>query len=291
MSVQRYRQHDHIALAESGVLQQHLALEWVRLNQDPSTGVVIARWAIGHPVLASARRPGDVVDAIDRGAPPRKDELLGALIELFQAGQQLAGRIALQAMLPKLAYYAFRTRLAARVEPRTEDRFQVVLCEFWEVLSRYPVQRRTARVAANLALDTLHGLARVTALPEHPLDPEMLARIGEPAGRPEAAELGPDLGSDGVSAVRGLNEGPDPDGDLEALLAWGVARGVVTDDEATLLRSVYAGGSDGVARGVSAGYRDHAKSTGLPPATLRQRASRARRRLATAVAEERELGA
>ena len=74
-----------------------------------------------------------------------------------------------------------------RIESRPDDRFQVVLCEFWEVLSSLPVtQRRTTRVAANLSLETLHRLTRVKTAASVPVDPAVISVLTEPPAPPPA---------------------------------------------------------------------------------------------------------
>jgi hypothetical protein len=257
-----------------------VAQEWVRLNRDTSISLVLSRWAQRHPVLIGMGRPADIVDAIDAATPAGKDDLLRALVELFQTGEQLAGRITLQAMLPKLSHYAFRTGIIAGIEARPDDRFQVVICEFWEVLSRFPLGRRPARVAANLAMETLHRLTRMSQPAELPVDPSTMSVMAEP-----------DLARWGRSGypTGGTSETPDPDGDLEALLGWAVRRGAISADDARLLATVYADRSgDGrgeIAPGVSAGYRVRSATTGQSQAALRQRARRAKQRLTAAVAE------
>lgn len=270
----RYRQHDQVAGPPSSPLQLQVAHEWVRLNHDASIAVLLRRWAVRHPALAGMERPADVVDAIDEAPPAGKDQLLLALVELFQSGEQLAGRIALQAMLPKLSHYALRTGVVARLESRPDDRFQVVLCEFWEILSCFPVARRTTRVAANLALETLHRLTRVPTAAELPVDPSAISGLAEPPGSAPARS---------APATRERSAEPDPDGDLDALLGWAIARRAISLDDAQLLREVYVARESAGVSDVSRGYRERSASTGMSQAALRQRARRAKQRLATAV--------
>jgi hypothetical protein len=262
----RYRQHDRITGPYSTTLQQQVAEEWVRLNQDPTMASLLARWARRCPAMVGMSRPADIVDAIDAGCPQVKDELLLALVELFQSGQQLAGRVALQAMLPKLGGYAFRGSSA-----ELDERFQAVLCEFWEVLIDYPAERRTAKVAANLSMETWHRLTRSARPPEVPLDPQVLSAVVPAAG---TSSLTPGLGVDC---------------DLDQLLTWAVQAEVISTPDAELLARVYLDQPEarGTARDVSAGYRDHAVRTGTSAAALRQRAHRAKQRLAAAVRDAR----
>ncbi|MGI8456935.1 MAG: RNA polymerase sigma factor [Propionibacteriaceae bacterium] len=98
-------------------------------------------WA-AHPGLAHCRDLDDVLAAI-RSAP---DALLLALLEATRAGDDLAPRVVLQAMLPKMVLMALRDRSAGVTD---------YVARLWCVIVAYPVDRRPTRVAANLALDTL----------------------------------------------------------------------------------------------------------------------------------------
>jgi len=271
----RYRQHEEVVGPFPTHLQRRMAEEWVALNRDPSTGLLLARWAVRYPVLARADRPGRLVDAVDAGGHEIKDAILGALVELFQDRRYLAGRITLQAMLPKLAGFAFRDSVTGHVGGSPDDRFQTVIGEFWQVLGQYPTQRRPARVAANLALDTLARLKAAAGVPEIPLPP---AELGQMCGVTGAATCGgPESGGDGI----------DVDVTLDDLLDWAVRRGVLGRSDAELLAEVYTAqpGPPGTYRDVAQAYRTLAEQTGTPAATLRQRAHRAKSRL-TAAAQQ-----
>ncbi|MFZ0161044.1 MAG: hypothetical protein WAL50_18595 [Kineosporiaceae bacterium] len=268
MSPTRYREHDQIRHSYYTVEQYTLAQEWIRLNDDPATTILIRRWERRYPLLRGIQRPADILAAIDAGTPEVRDALLVTLIELFHLGQHLAGRIALQAMLPKLSAYAFRSAVTGRLDTRRADRFQRVLCEFWDVLIAYPVERRPTRVAANLAMETLHRLTEAEAHPEVPLDPSQISGLVD--GRAERP-----------SAEREVSSGWN----LDELLAWAVRRKVVSAADARLLAEVYGEtpGSSGSTRDVGAAYRTHAARTGTSPAALRQRTHRAKARLTIAV--------
>ncbi len=113
--------------------------EWDRLAARP----VPTGWG------GAARTVGEVLAGV--GADP--DARLGELLRHHAGGDQLAGRVVLQAMLGKLV------RLAA------EDRRHGVsdyVAECWLRLAGYPLARRPHRVAANLALDTRRGVRAET---------------------------------------------------------------------------------------------------------------------------------
>lgn len=248
-------------------VERALAEEWVRLNQDPSCTLVLRRWAVHHRCLTGCDRVGDVIDALDAAESQARDELLAALIALFQQGHALAGRIALQAMLPKVASLAAR-RLARR-HGSLEDRFQLVIGEFWQVLGDYPLERRPGKVAANLAMETLHRLVVLSRAREVPLDPVVIAELGHP---------------EQVAPASSPSGRIDRDCSLPELLDWAVGSQVVSSADAGLLLEVFGcrtAGAD-TYRDVARAYREIAAATGVSGAALRQRVHRAKTRLGAA---------
>ena len=217
-------------------------------------------------MLAGLASLGALVDEVDASTGAREDQLLLALVRLAQGGQQLAGRVLLQAMLPKIATMVRRMRPSSNDDRWVEDRRQIAVATFWEVLQNYPAQRRQSRVAANLALDTLHQLTRGLRRPpvDIPLDPDdASARLSS------RSYTEPRMASDGLSS----------DADLLEVIAWALDVRAISTEDASLLVRVYLPdprheGSSG------AGIAEELK---LSHAALRQRCSRARRRLIEAV--------
>lgn len=102
-------------------------------------------WLVACPSLSAATDFPDVLRLV-RATP---DEVLLALLRLHRDGDVLAGRMVLQAMLPKAVRISLRDREASLAD---------VLAVLWECICVYPIERRPRRVAANLALDTLKGI-------------------------------------------------------------------------------------------------------------------------------------
>ncbi|PZS25552.1 MAG: hypothetical protein DLM59_19950 [Pseudonocardiales bacterium] len=251
------------APGRSGIFGQ-LCDEWARLNGLSSAQHNLRRWATAEPVLDGATSLGDLLDRIDAGDHDEADRVLLALIRLAQGGQQLAGRVVLQAMLPKIARMTRTLRPSSNDDRWAEDRQHIAVATFWEIVYAYPVARRESRVAANLALDTLHRLTSEQRKPmvEVPLDPEEAAdRLAQRSYVDPHERLGT------VTADSGLLE----------VIIWGVTVEAVTRDEAALLIRAYLP-PPGVAGGAAvAGEID------VTQAAVRQRISRARRRLIDAV--------
>ena len=246
---------------------QALSSEWAHLCALPSMGQTLRRWAKAEPVLRAAESLGDLVDRIDAGDRSVEDSYLLALVRLAQNGQQLAGRVLVQAMLPKLARFAATVRPTSNDDRWTEDRRHIVVATFWEIIHSYPAGRRSTRVAANLALDTLHRLTRESRRPpaDIPVNPKCLAsRIHRPA-------------ADGVIDPAEFTGILSPDADLLEVIAWGLDVKAIASDDASLLVRVYLADDD------CHGVASIARELHVSPAAIRQRCSRARRRLTAAV--------
>ncbi|NDL60218.1 hypothetical protein [Phytoactinopolyspora mesophila] len=189
----------------------------------------------------------------------RADSALGALIEAAQrdAAANDAGRTVLQILLGhavRIAARAYRPGVAGICGDLSQLSASSVT-GVWEVIRVYPVRRRSRRIAANVALDARRTFARTlhqANCAELPVEP---AYLDVPV--PEAA----------------LDAGVE----LLGVLAWGIDQRVITPSEAALLTRVYCP-APGEAGGAAV-----ADQLGLPWPTVRQRCSRAVRRLASAV--------
>lgn len=265
MTISAFRHHDRLPPRVASPLYRQLIQEWVHLNALQSSTVAAARWGRLEPVLAGHSRPADLVDGVDGATRDQQDAMLLALIRLTQAGHQLAGRVALQLMLPKLGRITNRTGGTTSDNAWSEDRRHIAVAEFWDVVATYPASRRTRTVAANLALETLHRLTAATRgpRPDLPVDEQDLHRVlpATPASdRSTAGDL-------------------TADADLVQVISWAVSTNVITADDGRLLQLVYLPNG-------GAGRVDAADQYGLSAAAVRQRCSRARRRLVTAVRAE-----
>lgn len=256
-----------------GIFTQ-LGQEWPRLAALPSMAATLRRWGRQEPALAGTLDLGDLLDRIDSSRGAQEDELLLALVRLAQGGQQLAGRVVLQAMLPKLARMVRNTRPLSSDDFRLEDRRHTAVAAFWEVLSGYPVARRPSSVAGNLALDTLR---EITGMRKAPVDLPVCRPAAEDPRLTGSYEE-PRLSSPGLST----------DADLLEVIAWALDVDAVTREDAALLVRVYLPDPNDTLHGT--GVAAAAAALGLSQATVRQRCSRARRRLITAVQEDAQPG-
>lgn len=280
-----------------------LVEDWKRVCELPTVRTTLRKWAKAHPALGGFDSLTDLLDEIDSAGAERTDELLSALIQLAQAGQQLAGQTVLQAMLPKLSRMAATATMDTGDANTPEERRQIGVTTFWDLLATYPAERRTRRVAANLALDTLHQITAPTrrAAAEYPqgLGQDL---YGHPTHSPGESifgheDISPSLHrghSEGTlqaaavdetsaTAIARVSDGPDTDGDLLSCVAWGVDVSAITAEEASMLVRVYAPAPD-----QAGGHRTVAADLGIREEALRARCSRAVRRLTVAVRQHTE---
>lgn len=216
--------------------------EWAALQEDGPAADACRQWAVGAPELAGCERPADVLARV----PEAPDRVLGRLLAEAAGGDGLAGRVVLQAMLPKVVRMAAVDRCA-----EVDD----YVTAMWCAVAAYPLRRRPTSVAANLALDTLKAVRRERRpVADVATPPEQVLVV---ADRRPARVVG---WSDAVA-------GPS----AAALLARAREHRLLDPWTRDLLSGVYEEGLSGEAVG-----RRH----GLSPAAVRSRCSRAVRLLA-----------
>ena len=224
--------------------------EWREVVNGRSETVI--GWAERHAVLTPCQSLNDVLTV----ARLNSDPVLAALLTEVSAGDRLAGRVVLQALLGRMV------RMAQR-DPRSDvDDYLACL---WCVINGYPLERRPVRIAANLSMDTLNAVWRerswlgggeITLWPSS----EALEELLQPAGL------------DGSS----YDASPPIDVEVQRVLEAGSLLRLIDDSDAALLRGVYADGMTGD----QAARRFHT-SAGV----VRVRCSKAVRRLAASAVE------
>jgi hypothetical protein len=164
-----------------------------------------------RPELAGCDSLADLLSRVT-GQP---DPVLLALLSRAVDGDLLAGRVVLQAMLGKLVLMAVR-------DPRAG--LDDYVGAMWVRIRTYPVTTRPARVPANLALDTLKAVQR---------------QVRSPAG----VEVSPYPPSAFVQLLRQPSE--EPVGNARQVIRTAARLGLITEDTAAVLTSVYADGLSG----------------------------------------------
>ena len=201
-----------------GVIEA-LDREWCELVRDHREAATL--WAYRHEALAPCGSLDDVLSA----ARLNSDPVLAALLTEVSIGDQLAGRVVLQALIGRMV------RMAQR-DPRSSVGDYLAL--LWCVINNYPLHRRPVRIAANLSLDTLKAVSM-----EH----RWLGR-GDVTLWPSSESLEELLSPAGLDGT--LCDSPLPV-DLEVLEVLEAGRQLRLIDNSTgaLLASVYVDGMTG----------------------------------------------
>ncbi len=218
-------------------LRKALNAEWADLVAA-STGMP-KRWRLACPALSECRSLEDVLCRIRE----RPDPVLYALLSLCRDGDLSAGRVVLQAMLGKLV------RMAA-VDP--EAGLDDYVSALWLRIRTYPLVQRPARIAGNLALDTLKSVQHSRYVP-HGID------------------VTPYPPSAFVDELWALMEPGDDELAARRVIRTAAELGLINCETRDVLTSVYADGLSGAAAGTR-----HGKS----PGAIRVQCHTAVRRLA-----------
>jgi len=217
-----------------------------------------ARWH-RQPALAPHHALNDLLRATEqRGDPIQSDQILAALAALASgcAPDALAARTLLQMLLPGAKALARRLTWLGDAQ----ERAAAITATLYEQIRTYPIQRRPARIAANLLADTHQRLSRragvaVPAVMPAPVSLEALAAHSEgmlPEAPPAATT---------------------PAEELLALLAWAVRGGHLTPAQARLI---------GQSRLADVPCEELGAAAGLGAHSLRRRRQRAEQALGRA---------
>jgi DNA-directed RNA polymerase specialized sigma24 family protein len=248
-----------------------LEREWPQLERSASASIALRRWGSEEPALAFERL-GDLV-AFAGGADARRgdgasDPMLAALARRAPS-DDLAARVLLQVLLPGLKALAARYQWMGG----PEEASAAAVVAAYERIRTYPIDRRPARIAANVLADTRQQLWRrgrrmdrdclaptVAAL--RPSNPEPQ----EPGAGVEVLDL---LVDPGASVEAHVDE------ELPELLTWALAEGHLSAEAAELIVQTRA-------HGVS--IAEVCRRTGRSAQTIRRQRLRAEDRLRAAVA-------
>ena len=224
--------------------------EWYELGlRHPET---VSRWADRHDVLA----PCDSFDDVLSAARLDSDPILAALLTEVSIGDQLAGRVVLQALIGRMV------RMAQR-DPRAS--IDDYLARLWCAINSYPLSRRPVRIAANLSMETLKAVSR-----EH----RWLGR-GDVALWPSSESLEELL--EPATLDGSPCDLPLPvDVEVLQVIEASSSLSLIDDSDAALLRSVYADGMTG---------REAARRFHTSASMVRVRCSKAVKRLAAHAVE------
>ena len=207
---------------------------------------------------------GDLLEQLRDMKKAESDRALHSLLVLGHAGDALAERVVLQAMLPKAAALG---RTCAGLRPLSpQEAERTALGAMWESIRTYPI-RRTNSVAGNLALNALSIItASYPAAAPKGFEEEAreTSEIEEALNRDVATDDEPSWGDSSFH-------------DLVTVLRWAIDTGALTRDEVAILARVDLAEAEERA--------DLADQLGITRNALRMRVSRIRTKLMDAVRE------
>lgn len=227
--------------------------EWTsELADHPATGLDGTPWSTQHPALTGPATLQEIVTAISAADREHTDAMLHALLSLAHDGHPDAARTVLQTMLPTVARHGRTARYR-----HLDDPLSCAGAAMWEAISAYPLHR-TRSVAANLALEALHGLEPADASPI-PVGEVICTRIE----------------SDQLAGHVPADEPTDQEA-VAATIGWGLDHDVLSPTEARILALTHLAEPTPTSTQIAA-------DLGLSAAAVRQRHSRAVRKLAAAL--------
>jgi hypothetical protein len=242
-----------------------LSLEWGDLRNSDDANNTVAGWAAVDPALAGLTSLA-LIENAKYGPIDKVDAMFAALVRrAIERGpeSELAARILLQLMLPRAAKLAGKFR---DVFPDAAERAQLAVCCMWTAIREHPA-RITHHIPPYIGWQA-HALMKR----------EVLVMIRDiPMGA-----LG-DISEEDETLGRDLPASLHPSEELARVLAWAVSKNVISAADAELLATRY--GSEGHDTKGSWKSVGAAPDLGLSPAAMRQRCSRATRRLAQAISD------
>lgn len=235
----------HHGQSRSFLIVDALNAEWHAVADQPLAAVT--RWESAHASLSGCTSLHEVLEQVRSDA----DQVLHALLTEAALGDDLAGRVVLQAMLGKIVRLAWADRQAS-----ADDYVSALWCR----IRTYPLADRPVRIAANLALDALKTVHRDTRLSPRGID---------------LAPMAPELLVEQIHELAFARADPGWYDDAPATAATVIAAadqlGLIDEQTRDVLLSVYADGLSG---------REAADRHRTSPGMIRHRCSKAVRRLA-----------
>lgn len=218
-----------------------LDAEWALVCADPASGLLVRGWLEEASVVPAASAPqslGELVAALSaRRDAAFSDRWLSVLLKRA-AGDgeqaQLAARMVVQAMVPGMVRL---TRSLLTSQREFDEVAQVVVGCLYVVTRTFPLRRRE-KVAANLMLETLHHTSR-----ELGADEARDARLEDlwelPAAEDDVADqVVQALLVERAQDMAAVQDAEGAEGELMALLAWGVDHGSLPLQQARSVVSV-----------------------------------------------------
>lgn len=190
---------------------------WLRWVRSPRGGRTLRRWAHDDPALDGWA----VEDLASPRCGDRTDAMQAALVRLAQDGDQAAASTLIVQLRPGLTRVAWRAWHRRCAGPRPfasmADTRDEVLSAFGETLACHRLDRRPARIAANLVLDTHQRLWRAAGRDDRAAAAAMAVSVAAAGRRAVRSGAGAGAGSSGWAATAPDDAAWVPDGAAGAL--------------------------------------------------------------------------
>lgn len=245
----QFRTHDGTTPGElTSPLFRKLISEWVDLNTAETTSATMRQLGKRQPILAAYKTPGEIVDAIDTANHSTREDMLAALLRLFQDGHQLAGRILLHQFLPLISAIT-KTRSEGTETHWIEDRRHIAVAEFWHLTSTLDIDYYAGHLLGDISWMLRRRFTKLT---------------NEDARQIPHGDIGDII--DANTATTETEPLKSDHYNLRAILDWAQNTAIITEADSKLLTTIYIDGNR---------FTQTAQTMGVKPTTLSQRAHRA----------------
>jgi hypothetical protein len=236
--------------------------QWAQVREDFATQHTVRTWSDEDPRLRDAQNVQDIQTLANGPITPATDALFRALLDrtsLPGTEGELAARIVLQLMIGRIIH---TSRAMTGYIRDIEERSQLAVVAMYDAIRTCPADKSTY-LTPHLAWTAHRSAMRLAKVGANEIP---MASVGSERTTADDADL-------------------HPSEELAQILAWSVAEGVLNAGEATLLAHRYGDESPGRHSWTSVADPDTvAGQAGIRPEAMRQRCSRAARRLAAASA-------
>ena len=255
---------------------QHLGLTWLELVERVECSGCWPLWVAAEPELTSpAGLKGVVAIVADRDDPGRADALLAALVRL---GAASGGNDQDAAQAVALLLAGGAGRLAWQLRNLSDNIDEMVAGQVWLQIREFPWRRRRRAIAQNILMD-----ARRAVLADLGVDTRR-RRHGVDVIHVDTVEIEAIDCRSGILAYQSCTEPWGDELSLEGFLVWATGQGVVSHQDAAILRDLAGLELDGAVRGLNSAAEISAVATrrGVNEKTVRRSRDRALRSLVNA---------
>lgn len=226
---------------------EQLDLEWRTLLRSRAMRKALRRWGDEDPALRFDSLDALVAHVERRDVHPSVNDRVLAALARRAPDDTRAARVLLQLLLPGCKALVRRYQIGTR-----EERAALVAGAAWDRIRTYPIDRRPAKIAANVLADVRNRVLRAYPVQPPPASLDALPERLAPSVLP----------------------GREPEQEVAEILGWAVRSGLLDRASARLIV---------LTRVAGVSVSELAEAEGASEQTLRQRRLRAEAKLREAV--------